>query len=113
MRRSQERPLSGHFLETSQQETAESACLLDLTEDRFNGLFSQSVSTAPSPLAQLRPHGLASRALARFLVARRRGRAVLLPSRGDVGLETSIVVGAPARTFLVEMSSIEGGMRPP
>src|SRR5260370_39092384 len=49
-------PLCAHFFDAAQQELAEAACLLDLSEHRFHHLLSQSVGRFEAAIVDLLSH---------------------------------------------------------
>jgi hypothetical protein len=96
-------PLGTHLLNTAQQELAEAACLLDLSEHRLDDLFPQPVAASPTRPLELSSHGLGERPadLALGLVG------VFGATCGDVGGNAALVERSKVR--LTQVAAVGGG----
>ncbi len=80
-------PFGFDLVDAAQEELAEASCLLDLTEDGLDDLFSQSISASIACALELCAHSGDERAGFELSFCRGRLGAVLLPSGGDVALD--------------------------
>src|SRR5581483_2844323 len=84
-------PLVPDLFEAAQEELSEASDVLDLAEDGFGGLLSQSVAASSAGAGELDGHGGDARAGSGSSPAGGMGLAVPGPAGGDVGVD------APAR----------------
>src|SRR5512138_2303508 len=89
MYRADQRPLSRDLADPSQQELAKASRLLDLTEHRFHGLFSQPVTTAVPAPTQFLPHRIGVSPKLRLSLCRGGGLPVFLTTCGNVAVNVT------------------------